>query len=122
MCSHMQRIESHSHFYVICAIRYPTLVYYSGANNEQKVIKNGDDMLKVISDIDKFMAEDRRAIQVRLPSLTLARHCSSFQAPPTPLSTRFASATILLCTMSYERKTCDENKGRRKDGTVLVLC
>jgi len=42
--------------------KYPTLVYYSAANNEQRVIP-GDDTLKVISEIDKYMASDRRALQ-----------------------------------------------------------
>jgi hypothetical protein len=42
--------------------KYPTLVYYSGANKEQKVIPM-DDMLKVISQLDNFMQADRAAVR-----------------------------------------------------------
>lgn len=41
--------------------RFPTVMFYSGANNEQKPISL-DDTLKAISEIDANLAADRRAI------------------------------------------------------------
>jgi len=41
--------------------RFPTVMFYSGANNEQKQIAL-DDSLKAISEIDSNLAADRRAI------------------------------------------------------------
>jgi len=41
--------------------RFPMVMFYSGANNEQKPI-NIEDTLKAISDIDANLAADRRAI------------------------------------------------------------
>lgn len=41
--------------------RTPMLVFYSGARNQQSILEK-DDMLKVISDIDKHIHDDRREI------------------------------------------------------------
>lgn len=41
--------------------RFPTVMFYSGANNEQKVVPL-DDTLRAISEIDMHLASDRRSI------------------------------------------------------------